>query len=151
MFPADDQNNICTSTIYLEFMKALRSQTIQPTKHWTYDISPATVFLLILGPNITITEEQLTAKTCWLLAMAGFLHPSDLECVDLHATTVSSDGVLSLIIASKEKRCGQRIVKTITIHPHHNLLLCPVAAFEAYKSRIAYSTYITEHPVFPNQ
>ncbi|CEG76275.1 hypothetical protein RMATCC62417_11193 [Rhizopus microsporus] len=85
--------------------------------------------------------------------MAGFLRLSDLERVDLPATSVSSDGVLSLIIiAPKEKRHDQRIVKTITIHSHHNPLLCPVAAFEAYKSRIAsYSIYITEHPVFPNQ
>ncbi|CEI98270.1 hypothetical protein RMCBS344292_12383 [Rhizopus microsporus] len=133
MFSAEDQNDIRTSTIYLEFMKALRSQTIQPTKHWTYDISPAIEFLLTLGPNITITEEQLNAKTCWLLAMAHFLRPSDLERVDLHATSVSSDGVLSLIIiAPKEKPRGQRIVKTITIHSHHSPLLCPVAAFEAY-------------------
>lgn len=54
--------------------------------------------------------------------MAGFLRPSDLERVDLHATSVSSDGMLSLIIITpKEKRRGQRIVKTITIHPYHNI------------------------------
>ncbi|CEG84826.1 hypothetical protein RMATCC62417_18578 [Rhizopus microsporus] len=50
MFPTDDQNDIRTSTIYLEFMKVLRSQTIQPTKHWAYDISPAIEFLPTLDP-----------------------------------------------------------------------------------------------------
>ncbi|CEG84827.1 hypothetical protein RMATCC62417_18579 [Rhizopus microsporus] len=84
--------------------------------------------------------------------MTSFLRPSDLERADLHATSISSDDMFSLIIiAPKEKRRGQRIIKAITIHPHHNLLLCPVAAFEAYKSRIAYSICITEHPIFPNQ
>ncbi|ORE09498.1 hypothetical protein BCV72DRAFT_260772 [Rhizopus microsporus var. microsporus] len=131
-----DRNDIRTSTIYLEFMKALRSQTIQPTKHWTYNISPAIESLLTLGPNITITEEQLTVKTCWLLAMAGFLRHSDLSLPTY---------------MPPEKRRSQRIVKTITTHPHYNLLLYPVTAFEACKSRIAYSTRITEHPIFPNQ
>ncbi|ORE21006.1 hypothetical protein BCV71DRAFT_253862 [Rhizopus microsporus] len=130
MFSADDQNCIHTSTIYLELMKALCSQIIQPTKYWMYIISP----------------------TCWLLAMADFFRPSDVERVDLHAARVSSDDVLSLIIiTSKEKQRGQRIVRTITIHPHCNPLLCSVAAFEAYKSRIACSICITGHPVFLNQ
>ncbi|CAO3696746.1 hypothetical protein CU097_011592 [Rhizopus azygosporus] len=84
--------------------------------------------------------------------MADFFRPSDVERVDLHAARVSSDDVLSLIIiTSKEKQRGQRIVRTITIHPHCNPLLCSVAAFEAYKSRIACSICITGHPVFLNQ
>ncbi|KAG1176102.1 hypothetical protein G6F70_000066 [Rhizopus microsporus] len=49
----------------------------------------------------------------------------------------------------KEKRRGQRIVKTITIHPHHNPLLCPVAVFEECKQRIASSDCRTAHPLFP--
>ncbi|CAO3696743.1 hypothetical protein CU097_011932 [Rhizopus azygosporus] len=57
MFSADDQNCIHTSTIYLELMKALCSQIIQPTKYWMYIISPVIEFLLTLGSNITITEE----------------------------------------------------------------------------------------------
>lgn len=40
-------------------------------------------------------KDTKTAKTCWLLAMVGFLRPSNLERVDLDATTVSSDKFLS--------------------------------------------------------
>ncbi|ORE06613.1 hypothetical protein BCV72DRAFT_180065, partial [Rhizopus microsporus var. microsporus] len=63
--------------------------------------------------------------------MAGFLRPSDLERVDLDATMVSSDKVLFLnIIDPKEKRHGQRVTKVITIHPHTDPFLYPVAVFE---------------------
>ncbi|PHZ07828.1 uncharacterized protein RHIMIDRAFT_242178 [Rhizopus microsporus ATCC 52813] len=81
--------------------------------------------------------------------MAGFLRPSDLERVDLDATMVSSDKVLFLnIIAPKEKRHGQRVTKVITIHPHTDPFLCPVAVFEEYKQRIASSDCRTAHPLF---
>ncbi|RCH96574.1 hypothetical protein CU097_012933 [Rhizopus azygosporus] len=82
--------------------------------------------------------------------MAGFLRPSDLERVDLDATTVSSDKVLSLsIVAPKEKRQDQRVARVTMIHSHTDPLLCSMAAFEEYKQRIASSDCRAAHPLFP--
>ncbi|CAO3699510.1 unnamed protein product [Rhizopus microsporus] len=125
MFPNDNQSDIRNSRLYQDFIKALRSNTILLLKHWSCDVTPAIQYLKSWGLNSALNKAQLTAKTCWLLAMAGFLRPSDLERVDLDATT------------------------TITIHPHHNPLLCPVAVFEECKQRIASSDCRTAHPLFP--
>lgn len=95
MFPNDNQSDIRNSRLYQDFIKALRSNTILLLKHWSCDVTPAIQYLKSWGLNSALNKAQLTAKTCWLLAMAGFLRPSDLERVDLDATTVSSDKFLS--------------------------------------------------------
>ncbi|RCH91818.1 hypothetical protein CU097_011724 [Rhizopus azygosporus] len=78
------------------------------------------------------------AKTAWILAMVGFLRPSYLARMDLEKCSVSEDKVLHLcVVAPNETRQGSRITKTIIIHPHPDLLLCPVTAYSAYVSWIA--------------
>ncbi|PHZ14172.1 uncharacterized protein RHIMIDRAFT_236160 [Rhizopus microsporus ATCC 52813] len=53
-------------------------------------------------------------------------------------------------MAPKEIRQGSRITKTITIHPHPDPLLCPVAAYLVYVSRIASVTCYAAHSAFPS-
>ncbi|PHZ09906.1 uncharacterized protein RHIMIDRAFT_40387 [Rhizopus microsporus ATCC 52813] len=73
MFPADTQSDIRNSRLFQDFIKALRSNTILSPKHWSYDVTPAIQYLKSWGPNSALNKAQLTAKACWLLAMAGFL------------------------------------------------------------------------------
>ncbi|KAH8552585.1 hypothetical protein BGW37DRAFT_489502, partial [Umbelopsis sp. PMI_123] len=49
-----------------------------------------------------------------------------------------------------EKRLAQRIKKTVTIHSHSLILLCPVAAFRAYIRRHAHRPCLFPHPVLPH-
>lgn len=87
------------------------------------------------------------AKTAWILAMVGFLRPSYLARMDLEKCSVSEDKVLHLcVVAPNETRQGSRITKTIIIHPHPDLLLCPVTAYSAYVSWIASVTCYAVHP-----
>ncbi|KAF1807773.1 hypothetical protein V8B55DRAFT_1319799 [Mucor lusitanicus] len=104
-----------------------------------------------LGTNSRLSLEELTVKTAWLLAMVGFLRPSDLERIDLDQCTTSSANVLQLVIvAPKETRQGSRITKTVTIHPHANHLICPVSAYKEYQCRVASSAVLVPYPVLPD-
>lgn len=152
LYPPSDQAEIRASPEYQEFFKSVRTNTIQPLKSYDYDIMPALRYLTSLGPNDRrLSNELLTIKTVWLLAVVGFLRPSDLARIDLDNTTVLSDNILRIIImAPKEKRQGLRITKPITIHPHDDPLLCPVQAYLEYRSRLAHTRCMVPHPVFPD-
>jgi hypothetical protein len=149
LYSTADRKHIRQSNEYIQFCKGLKASNILPLKSWDYDITPALEHLISLGLNEQLSLEQLTAKTAWLLAMVGFLRPSDIERIDLSQCSVSSDNILKLVVvAPKEKRFGSRITKAITIHPHPNDLLCPVLAYISYLSRIASNNAPTPHPAF---
>ncbi|KAI7880462.1 uncharacterized protein EV154DRAFT_401566, partial [Mucor mucedo] len=151
LFPLQVQNTIRMSDEYTQFCKALKANTINPLRTWDYNITPALEYLISLGPTSSLSKDRLTTKTAWLLAMVGFLRPSDLERVDLTQCSISQDMILKLVIvAPKEKRAGARITKAITIHPHDNPLLCPVLAYQTYCTKIAHLEAMTPHPVFPD-
>lgn len=82
--------------------------------------------------------NSLTRKLCFLLAITGFLRPSDVKRIDDGVTTITHNGHLRLIIVCpKEKRHGQVIERVTHIHPHADPILCPVQTYQAYKARIA--------------
>ncbi|KAG2222340.1 hypothetical protein INT45_009813 [Circinella minor] len=75
-----------------------------------------------------MTVDLLTAKLAWLLAIVGFLRPSDLERIDLAQCSISQDDILSLVI---------------------DPLVCPVNTYKAYCSRVASTSVVSvPHPVF---
>ncbi|KAG1049039.1 hypothetical protein G6F43_008611 [Rhizopus delemar] len=151
MFSTPDQDTIRKSQVYQEFFQGLRHSSIQPTRSWDYNVIPITDYLLSLGPNSDLSPALLTTKTAWLLAVVGFLRPSDIERIDLDNTSILSGNILQLrILAPKKKRRGTRISKTINIHPHNNPLLCPVSAFVCYRERLASVPCKVNHPVFPH-
>ncbi|KAI9468524.1 MAG: hypothetical protein EXX96DRAFT_492759, partial [Benjaminiella poitrasii] len=133
-----------------QFFRAVRARTILPIQHWTYDVQPALDFLASLGPTDFLPPEHLTIKTAWLLAMLGFLRPSDLERVDLSQCELT-EGVLRLVVmAPKERRRRLRITKVVNIHPHSDPLLCPVLAYRTYCTKIAYTAVRKPHPTAPD-
>ena len=77
----------------------------------------------------------LSMKTAFLLAMVAFLRPSDLHRIYLPSATVDSiSGALTFDFhAPKERRHGQRIIKTVAVQPHTSTTLCPVVAFCALR------------------
>ncbi|KAI9004821.1 hypothetical protein CLU79DRAFT_41139 [Phycomyces nitens] len=89
----------------------------------------------------------LTRKLCWLLAVCGFLRPADLERADDARTSVEHGILRLVIVAPKEKRSGRRIERVVAVQPHDEPLLCPVATYHAYKSRIVRVPCVRPHPV----
>ncbi|KAG2209026.1 hypothetical protein INT45_008135 [Circinella minor] len=150
LFTTDQSNQIRNHPHFQDFQKGLRQGIVLPHKSYEYDLQLALNYIISLGDNKDMTIELLTAKLAWLLAMVGFLRPSDLERIDLTQCSISSDDILSLVIvAPKEKRCGIRITKTVVIHPHSDQLVCPVTTYEVYCSRVASTLVSVPHPVFP--
>jgi hypothetical protein len=96
--------------------------------------------------------EDLTRKLCWLLALCGFLRPSDIERIDLDASdwTSKPDRIHLTVVAPKEKRFGQRIRRQVTIQAHSDSKLCPVAAFQTYIARHATPPCHGSHPTLPH-
>lgn len=82
--------------------------------------------------------------------MVDFLQPSDPARVDLDQSSVSDKQLVRLVVDSpEEKRHGVHITKTVSIHPHHDTLLCPVKAFLMYQDCIASAACHTPYPVIP--
>lgn len=83
------------------------------------DISPSLVYLQgidILDHQTSLKEVQI--KTSFLLAVAGFLRPSNLNRISTSNSKVDSKGVLRLSTHSpKETRKGRRIIKSIYVKP----------------------------------
>ncbi|OMH83558.1 hypothetical protein AX774_g2933 [Zancudomyces culisetae] len=78
---------------------------------------------------------RLTSKVCWLLAVTGFMRPSDLFWADDAQTTVSKEHISIIVVAPKEKREGSPIIKEIKINSHSDRIICLVAAYTEYKKR----------------
>ncbi|KAI9029547.1 hypothetical protein CLU79DRAFT_716201 [Phycomyces nitens] len=132
---------------YREFFTALNEKNILSFYRPIFDITPVILFLHNLGPNDQLTPMALTRKLCWLLAVCGFLRPADLERVDDARTSVEQSILRLVIVAPKEKHSGRRIERVVAIQPHDDSLLCPVVAYQAYKSRIARAPCVRPHPV----
>ncbi|KAI8326686.1 hypothetical protein EDC96DRAFT_550176 [Choanephora cucurbitarum] len=97
------------------------------------DLSKALKFLAEIPSSTTTAFSPLQGKVAFLMGMAAFLRPSDLQRIDLLSCVIDSSGILSSnVVAPKERRKKQRIIKQLTIHPHAaNASLCPVVAFLA--------------------
>ncbi|OMJ24386.1 hypothetical protein AYI70_g1621 [Smittium culicis] len=93
------------------------------------DISPIIEYFREIGDNEQLDIKSLTSKTCWLLAVCGFMRASDIHRID-DAQTNTIDGTLKLVIvAPKEKFKGRPITRPCEISCHSDKLLCPVAAY----------------------
>ncbi|KAG2221097.1 hypothetical protein INT45_008618 [Circinella minor] len=127
LYTTEQSNQICNHQHFQDFHKGLRQGTILPQKFFDYNLQPALSYILSLGDNNKMTVDLLTAKLAWLLAMVGFLRPSDLEHIDLAQCSISQDDILSLVI---------------------DLLVCPVNTYKAYCSCVASISVSVPHPVF---
>ncbi|OMH80181.1 hypothetical protein AX774_g6389 [Zancudomyces culisetae] len=94
-----------------------------------------------------MSKQNLTIKFCWLLAIYGFLRPSDIERIDDSKMVINKYIVKFVIVGPKEKRSGNPIEKVSIIHAHSDYKLCPVVTYRAYKKRIATFPSVANHPI----
>ncbi|KAG2222343.1 hypothetical protein INT45_009816 [Circinella minor] len=128
----DDASIFYNNRNFQQFFIALNEQTIRSFDRPKYDISP-----LI---------QHLT-KTCFLLAITGFLRPSDIERIDSARTEILNNKLSLIIVKPKEKRRGQPIEKSITIRSHTNPLLCPIKAYINYRDRFCEVPCTRAYPI----
>lgn len=148
----DNRQEIRESFAHKAFFQAVSDQTLREDRERPVDISPIIEYFEKLGSNDSMPLAELTKKLCWLLGLCGFLRPSDIERINLEESdwTSDEDSISLMIVCPKEKRLGQRIKKTVTIHSHSQIHLCPVAAFRAYIRRHAHCPCLFPHPVLPH-
>ncbi|ORZ04501.1 hypothetical protein BCR42DRAFT_385119 [Absidia repens] len=145
-----EQQNIRSDSTYVIYIKALKDSKIPTRRTFDYDLTPVFDHIRSLGSNDTMSRLSLSRKTAWLLAMCGFLRPSDLHRMDLDLSEVNRSGHLVLhIVAPKDKRKGSRRIKSVTIHPHRDPVFCPVQAFISYRQRLAVDPLRAPHPIAP--
>ena len=132
-----DPNIIKHSNLLNSYIDSLVRQDPPTLIHRpTLDLSPALAFAQEIASRGSTTVYRLQIKLAFLLSMAAFLRPSDLERIPFGSCSVDrSTGALTFsVVAPKEKRKGRRIIKPYTIHPHRdNPELCPVQCFLAIR------------------
>jgi hypothetical protein len=151
LYNTADQQLIKTDRNYIDYIKALRASHVPEFIDYDYNLLPIFNYIQAMGSNDSMTRTDLTHKTAWLLAMAGFFRPSDLHRIDLDHARINPDGKLILqVLAPKDKKAGLHYVKTVTLHPHVDPIFCPVQAYSAYIRRCASLPARGPHPLYPD-
>lgn len=114
----------------------------KPIHRPTVDLGPSLAAMKKIDTNSPSTLlSHIQQKLAFLLGMAAFLRPSDLHRIDFSSAVVESDSgrrFLSFtVVAPKEKRKGQRIIKPFRVFEHHDSALCPVATFVCLRDRLS--------------
>lgn len=106
-----------------------------PIERPPVDLTPSFAFCRTIESSAHSSLYNLAHKTVFLLAITGFLRPSDLHRINLQDSFVDGSRCLHLsVVAPKEKRKGRRIVKVVRIKSYpQDATLCPVTAFEALR------------------
>ncbi|KAI1287198.1 hypothetical protein EDD11_010408 [Mortierella claussenii] len=118
---------------FRQFFVHMDSNEIKNMVHSPVDISPVLNHFKTLGPNLSLELPMLTHKLCWLLAVCGFLRPSDIQRIHLSSSLMTDSMDLKLhIIDPKERRGGKKVIKSTFIRSHEDVLICPVNAFAEY-------------------
>ncbi|KAI8880744.1 hypothetical protein K501DRAFT_335170 [Backusella circina FSU 941] len=107
----------------------------------TYDYAITTLQLIRSAylsrlNDASTSLASLQGKLAFLLGVACFFRPSDLQRIPFTSVSMSSDlNSLSLEVhCPKEKRRGRRIIKTFQVCAHTQLTaLCPIQTFLAYR------------------
>ena len=134
----DVDNSLFNNHRYAIQLSALvKRRDLKVVKDIPVDISPVLALFRSWGPNESLSLENLTSKTVWLLGVAGFMRPDNLRCVDIAKSRVRSNGTLSLcLLAPKEKTGGSSVETVVFISLTQDPLICPVQAYSAYLKRL---------------
>lgn len=103
------------------------------------NLSPTLRYLASFPRDDNFSLLQTNLKAAFLLGLVGPLRPSDLNRSNLQACCVDSDSHLQpCIVAPKETRKNQCIIKSILIHLNtFDDSLCPVAASSSLRDHPA--------------
>ncbi|KAG0249639.1 hypothetical protein BGZ95_007464, partial [Linnemannia exigua] len=94
LFP--DRTSHWNNSSFCDFFRHLSSNAIKRLTNTSVDIAPVLDHFRTLGPNSNLKPSQLLPKLCWLLAICGFLRPSDIHRVDVSRSLVLPSGELEL-------------------------------------------------------
>jgi len=143
-----DHDNFWNNSTFCDFFHHISSNAIKHFTNAPVDISPVLDHFRSRGPTSDLQPGQVLPKLCWLLAVCGFMHPSDIQHVDISHSSILPSGELKLhMVGPKEKQAGQHIIKSVFIHPHEDPLVCPVATYQCYVAQLASSTLTSvKHP-----
>lgn len=152
LFEPNIRELIQSTKPFQDFFDNLKSLNVRSFDKPEFDLQPAIDLIYSWGANSDLSIENLTRKLCFLLAITGFLRYSDLHRINVDKTHVRSSALLRLVIdCPKEKRLGSPIEKVINIHGHPNPILCPIATYQAYLSRVASTACHGPHPTRPSR
>ncbi|KAG2221841.1 hypothetical protein INT45_003555 [Circinella minor] len=130
--------SLCDDPLLNKFIITLAAQAPPIRLHRpTIDLQPTFNYLSNLN-NASTIFASLQRKLAFLLGVACFFRPSDLQRIPLASVQVSSDlTFLSLEVhCPKEKRHGRRIIKSFQVRAHSkSTTLCPIQTFLAYRDR----------------
>ncbi|PVU84985.1 hypothetical protein BB560_007195 [Smittium megazygosporum] len=112
---------------------SLEDNTIKSFVQPKLDILPIIIKFKDWGPTSKLSDRDLTAKLCWLLAIAGFLRASDIHITDNARSNIMHVILYLEIVANKEKRGGIPIEKPCQINEHSDQILCPVYTYKIIK------------------
>ncbi|PVU95614.1 hypothetical protein BB561_001700 [Smittium simulii] len=142
---ATDKERVGKKKCFIEFMKFLNELDLIKVTNNFINIKPIINHFKILGPTNNLNTKELTAKTCWLIAVCGFLRASDIHRVDDERTEISNNSIKLIICAPKEKCKSSLIERLVEIKAHSDEILCPVIAYKIYKQRIAKFSCLRPH------
>ncbi|PVV04733.1 hypothetical protein BB560_000756 [Smittium megazygosporum] len=128
---------------------ALKETSIKSFIRPSYDVTPIINELIAQGPSDKFGISKLTSKFCWFISICEFLCASDINRIGNSLTAISNKTLKFVIIAPKEKRNDQPILKPCEIRSHSNPIFCLIEAYKAYKEfthTIICKKHHTNHP-----
>ncbi|PVU92980.1 hypothetical protein BB561_003523 [Smittium simulii] len=132
-----DKDRVVKKNFFIESMKFLNESNLIKVTNNFVGIKSIIDHFKTLGPTNNLNTKELTAKTCWLIAVCGFLRASDIHRVDDERTEILSNSIKLIICAPKEKRKSSPIERLVEIKAHSDEILCPIIAYKIYKQKIA--------------
>ena len=142
----NDPTVITKDRLFIKFIAAGNSDSIQDQRNVSHDITPILEFFRTLPPNEDLSAQQINMKLCWLIGICGFMRADDVQCIDIAQSDLNPLLVRLAVVFPKELRGSQRIIKHITIKPHPDPALCPVQVLLAYVQRIVRPWATHSHP-----
>ncbi|PVU91900.1 hypothetical protein BB561_004140 [Smittium simulii] len=113
-------------------LKSLDESNIIRNQRTEFDIKYIINHFNRIGPSDELDAKSLTSKTCWLLIYD-------------YQTIITENSVKLIVVAPKEKKKGKNIEKFVVIKAHRDPILCPVAAYSAYKRKMVTSLCLIPH------
>ncbi|OMJ28059.1 hypothetical protein AYI69_g2476 [Smittium culicis] len=87
------------------------------------DITPVINRIKLWGHSDGLSDKELTAKLCWLLAVTGFLRASNIHRIDDSMSFISQVVLNLAIVSPKKKRQGRPIIRPCQISRNTDQIL----------------------------
>ncbi|OMJ27120.1 hypothetical protein AYI69_g3455 [Smittium culicis] len=103
-----------------------------------------------VGTILRSRNQTFDIKTLLDFIDLWFLRASDIRRIYNSMIIISNDVLRLVVLAPKEKRGGQPIMKPCEIQPHADPLLCPVEAYKSYILHVKNVQCVRKHDNHPD-